>query len=62
MIFGRPLRSPVDRYRRMAKVSAAQVQEVAREILRPDRLMATIVGSFTPPLARKTEATFRTFE
>jgi predicted Zn-dependent peptidase len=61
MIFGRPLRSPAERYRRMAKVSAAQVQEVAKEILRPERLIATIVGSFTPALARKTEAIFRTF-
>jgi predicted Zn-dependent peptidase len=61
MIFGRPLRSPAERYRRMARVSAAQVQEVAREILRPERLVATIVGSFTPALARKTEAIFRAF-
>jgi len=61
MLFGRPLRSPAERYRRMARVSAAQVQDVAREILRPERLVATIVGSFTPALVRKTEAIFRAF-
>jgi hypothetical protein len=37
------------------------VQDVAREILRPERLVATIVGSFTPALVRKTEAIFRAF-
>jgi predicted Zn-dependent peptidase len=61
MLFGRPLRSPAERYRRMARVNAAQVQEVAREILRPERLVATIVGSFTPALARKTETIIRAF-
>jgi predicted Zn-dependent peptidase len=61
LLFGRPLRSPAERYRRMAKVSAAQVQDVAREILRPERLVATIVGSFTPTLVRKTESIIRGF-
>ena len=61
MIFGRPLRSPAERYRRMAKVSADHVQEVAQEILRPEGLVATIVGSFTPALVRKTGAIFRAF-
>jgi predicted Zn-dependent peptidase len=62
LIFDRPLRSPVERYRRMTRVSAAQVQEVAGEILRPERLVATIVGSFTPALVRKTAANLRAFE
>jgi predicted Zn-dependent peptidase len=61
MLFGRPLRSPAERYRRMARVSVAQVQDVAREILCPERLVATIVGRFTPALVRKTEAIFRGF-
>ena len=61
MIFDRPLRSPAERYRRIARVGAAQVQEVAKEILRPERLVATIVGSFTPALVRKTSAIFRAF-
>jgi hypothetical protein len=37
------------------------VQSVAREILCHARLVATIVGSFTPALVRKTEAIFRAF-
>jgi predicted Zn-dependent peptidase len=61
MLFGRPLRSPAERYQRMARVSAAQVQNVAREILRSERLVATIVGSFTPALARKTGKIIRAF-
>jgi predicted Zn-dependent peptidase len=61
MLFGRPLRSPAERYRRMARVSAVEVQNVAREILRPERLVATIVGSFTPALERKTGAILRAF-
>ena len=61
MLFGRPLRSPAERYQRMARVSAAQVQNVAREILRPERLVATIVGSFTPDLARKAGKIIRAF-
>jgi predicted Zn-dependent peptidase len=61
MLFRRPLRSPAERYRRMARVSAAQVQSVAREILCSERLVATLVGSFTPALVRKTEAIFRAF-
>jgi len=61
MLFGRPLRSPAERYQRMARVSAAQVHNVAREILRSERLVATIVGSFTPALARKTGKIIREF-
>ena len=61
MLFGRPLRSPADRYRRMAKVNAIQVRSVAGEILRPERLVATIVGSFTPALARKAGSIIRAF-
>ena len=53
MLCGRPLRSLAERYQRMASVSAAQVQNVAREILRPERLVATIVWSITPVLALK---------
>ena len=62
LLFGRPLRDPADRYRRMASVNAAQVQTVAREILRPEGLVATIVGSFTPARARKAGAIIRAFD
>jgi hypothetical protein len=34
---------------------------VAKEILRPERLVATAVGSFTPALVRKTQSLFRAF-
>ena len=61
MLFGRPLRSPAERYRRMARVRGAQIQRVAKEILRPERLVATAVGRFTPALVRKTESLFRAF-
>ena len=61
MLFGRPLRTPAERYRRMGKVSAAQIQDVAKEILRPSRLVSTFVGAFTPALMRKTSAILRAF-
>jgi predicted Zn-dependent peptidase len=53
LLFDRPLRSPAERYRRLAKVSAAQIQRVAREILRPERLVVTAVGNLTSPVVRK---------
>jgi predicted Zn-dependent peptidase len=61
MLFGRPLRSPVERYRRMARVSGAQIQRVAQEVLRPERMVATVVGSFTPALLRETASLIRAF-
>lgn len=61
MLFGRPLRSPAERYRRMGKVNAAQIQVAAKEILRPSRLVTTLVGAFTPALLRKTSAIVRAF-
>jgi predicted Zn-dependent peptidase len=62
MLFGRPLRTPAERYRRMSRVSDTQIQQVAKEILRPERLVASCVGSFTPALLRKTNALFRAFQ
>jgi hypothetical protein len=38
-----------------------QIQTVAKEIWRPERLVATVVGSFTPALLRKTRSLFRAF-
>jgi predicted Zn-dependent peptidase len=61
MLFGRPLRSPVERYQRMARVDAAQVQKVARAVLRPDFLVVTAVGSFTPAAVRQTQMLVRSF-
>jgi predicted Zn-dependent peptidase len=62
MLFGRPLRTPAERYRRMARVSDTQIQQVANDILRPERLVASCVGSFTPALLRKTKSLFRAFQ
>jgi len=61
LLFGRPLRSPSERYIRMAEVDAAQIQEVAREVLRPDRLVVAAVGSFDRSLVRAVGALVRGF-
>jgi predicted Zn-dependent peptidase len=57
----RPLRSPVERYRRVARVAADEVRRVARQLLRPERLVVTAVGNFTPAVVRKTRARVRQF-
>jgi predicted Zn-dependent peptidase len=61
LLFGRPLRSPAERYRRIAKVDARYVQEIAKQVLRPERLAVTAVGSFSPGVARKVRAMVRSF-
>jgi predicted Zn-dependent peptidase len=62
LLFGRPLRSPSERYRRMAEVDAGQIQSIARQVFRPGNLVATAVGSFSPPLVREVRKLVRTFE
>jgi predicted Zn-dependent peptidase len=59
LLFDRPLRTPAERYRRLARVSATQVQRVARDILRPERLVVTAVGNFTAAAARQARALVR---
>ncbi len=53
LLFERRLRGPAERYRRMAMVSAAQIQRAAREILRPERLVVTAIGNFTAAAVRR---------
>ena len=61
LLFGRPLRSPSERYSRMAEVDGPQVQEIARRVFRPGNLLVTTVGNFDPSLIRKTRGLVRSF-
>ena len=61
LLFGRPLRSPRERYQRMAKVTAARIGQAAAAVLRPENLVATAVGTFTPAVARKVRSLVRRF-
>ncbi|MBN2574035.1 MAG: insulinase family protein [Deltaproteobacteria bacterium] len=56
-----PLRSPAERYRRVARVGAAEIRRVARKVLRPEGLVVTAVGSFTPSVVRRARALVRGF-
>jgi len=56
LLFDRPLRTPVERYCRVARVEVEQITRVARKIFRPERLVVTTVGSFTPSVSRKARA------
>ncbi len=61
LLFDRPLRSPAERYRRLAKVDAREIQKVAQAVLSPDRLVLTSVGSFTPALTRSLRSLVRSY-
>jgi predicted Zn-dependent peptidase len=61
LLFGRPLRSPGERYRRMAQVDARQIQSVARRVFRPGRLVVTAVGNFSGAHVRKVRSMVRAF-
>ena len=61
LLFARPLRSPAERYRRLARVRAAEVQRVAGDVLRRERLVVTAVGNFTAAAARQARALVRRF-
>ena len=54
LFFSRP-RSPAERYRRVAAVSAEQIRQVARRVLRPERMVAVVVGSVERSLSRRVE-------
>jgi predicted Zn-dependent peptidase len=56
LIFDRPLRTPAERYRRMAKVTVADVAAVAKQILQQENMITIVVGSISP----KTERQMRT--
>jgi predicted Zn-dependent peptidase len=62
LLFGRPLRSPSERYRRMAEVDAAQIQATARQVFVPGNLVVTAIGSFDQALIRKARRLVQTFE
>ena len=62
LLFGRPLRTPAERYRRMARVSAAQIQRAAREVLRRQGLVVTAVGNFTATAARRARSLVLKFD
>jgi predicted Zn-dependent peptidase len=61
MLFGRPLRTPEERYRRMAAVAANDIQAVARTVLRPRNLVATAVGNLSPSVVRKVRSMVQAF-
>jgi predicted Zn-dependent peptidase len=52
-------RSPAERYRRVASVSAEQIRQVARRVLRPERMAAVLVGSVERSLSRRVERILR---
>jgi predicted Zn-dependent peptidase len=58
LFFSRP-RSPAERYRRMAAVSAEQIRQVARRVLRPERMAAVVVGSVDRRLSSRVERILR---
>jgi predicted Zn-dependent peptidase len=58
LFFSRP-RSPADRYRRVAAVSAEQIRQVARRVLQPERLVAVVVGNVERSLSRRVERILR---
>jgi predicted Zn-dependent peptidase len=58
LFFARP-RSPAERYRRMAAVSAEQIRAVARRVLRPERMVAAVVGSVDRRLSSRVERILR---
>lgn len=61
LLFGRPLRTPSERYGRMAEVTAADIQAVAGQVFRPQHLLVAAVGSFDRALIRTVRAQVRTF-
>jgi predicted Zn-dependent peptidase len=61
LLFERPLRTPHERYQRLAKVSAAEIQHVAGKIFRSENLVATAVGSFSPAIVREVRSLVRRF-
>jgi predicted Zn-dependent peptidase len=52
-------RSPAERYRRVAAVSAKQIRQVARRVLQPERMAAVLVGSVERSLSRRVERILR---
>lgn len=58
LFFAHP-RSPAERYRRVAAVSAEQIRQVARRVLQPERMVAVVVGSLERSLSRRVERILR---
>jgi len=61
LLFGRPLRSPSERYSRMAEVDASQIQDIACQVFQPGHLVVTAVGNFNQRLVRKVRSMVRAF-
>jgi len=63
---GTELYCPADpqekRARALARVRPAEIRDVARRVLRPERLSVTAVGALGPALSRKVEKIVRGFE
>jgi predicted Zn-dependent peptidase len=49
------------RAKELARVRPEDIQQVARRVLRPDRMSVTAVGSLSPALARRVERIVRDF-
>ena len=58
LFFARP-RTPDERYRRVAAVSAEQIRQVARRVLQPERLVAVVVGNVDRKLSGRVERILR---
>ena len=58
LFFSHP-RSPAERYRRVAAVSAEQIRQVARRVLQPERMVTVVVGSVERSLSRRVERILR---
>ena len=50
------------RARALARVRPAEIRDVARRVLRPERLSVTAVGALSPSLSRKVEKLVTDFE
>jgi predicted Zn-dependent peptidase len=54
------VRTPTQRYQRMAAVNAHQIRAVAERVLRPERLVAVTVGNLERGLSRRVDRLLRT--
>ena len=55
-------RPPAERYRRFSRITPAGVARAAREVLRPERLVLTVVGNLKRAGERKASAAIRAFK
>ncbi len=55
-------RPPAERYRRFSRITPAGVARAAREVLRPERLVLSVVGNLKRAVERKASAAIRAFK